>query len=67
MLTLRNSTHIRTSRNIKDQHACPSSTGLPMSHLDGIRMARAGKVLGAGQLRRQWLAGLWLEHRKRCV
>jgi hypothetical protein len=66
MLTLKNSTHIRSSRNIKGLHACPSSTGLLMSHVDGMRMARAGKVLAAGQSRREWLADLWMEHLKRC-
>lgn len=66
MLTLRNSAHVRTSRNIKGQHACPSSTGLPLFHVDGWRIARANIVLAAAELRREWLAHLWMEHRKRC-
>lgn len=66
MLTLRNSAHIRTSRNIKGLHACPSSTGLQLFHADATRMDRANIVLAAAELRREWLAHLWTEHRKRC-
>ncbi len=67
MITLKNSAHIRTGRNIKGQHACPSSTGLPLFHVDGWRIARANSVLAAGESRREWLFHQWMEHRKRCV
>jgi hypothetical protein len=66
MITMRNSAHIRTSRNIKGQHACPSSTGLPLFHVDGWRIAQANTVLAAAELRREWLSYQWMEHRKRC-
>jgi hypothetical protein len=66
MITLKHSAHIRTSCNIKGQHACPSSTGLPLFHVDGWRIAQANSVLVARELRREWLSYQWMEHRKRC-
>lgn len=66
MLTLRGSAHIRTSRNIKGLHACPTSTGLSMFHLQAWHMFREDAALQAREVRRALIANLWREHMERC-
>jgi len=66
MLMLNSSPHIRTGRNIKSLHACQTSTGLSMSHVDVQRACREEMALINRALRRPWLAQQWSEHLERC-
>lgn len=66
MLTLKSAAHIATGRNLKSFHACPASTGLPMTHLDCQRIDQEAWALARRTLRRFWLARRWNEHVWRC-
>jgi hypothetical protein len=66
MLTLKSSSHIRTSRNIKSFRWCQTSTGLSLSHVDVQRACRQEIALVNRTLRRSWLAQRWNEHLERC-
>ncbi len=66
MFTLKSSPHIPSSRNIKSFHACQTSTGWSMSHVDVQRVCREEIALINRVLRRSWLARQWNEHVERC-
>ena len=65
MHTLKNSAHIRTSRNVKSFCSCRHATGEPSADLDQGRMALEGERLSIRVLRRIWLARKWNKHQVR--
>ena len=62
MHTLKNSAHIRTSRNVKSFRSCRHATGELPVDLDQGRMALEGERLAIRVLRQIWLAQQWNEH-----
>ena len=65
MLTLKCSTHIRTNRNLMGFHGCSTSTGPPFPTA-GISMTCGEDAsLRGRELRRRWLARLWMKHLER--
>lgn len=62
MLTTKTSDHIRTSKNIRGLHCCPTSTGFPLFRLDAKRLVQQEAALTTRNLRRAWLEHLWSWH-----
>ena len=71
MLTIRNSRHIRTGRNVKGFRSCPQATGVSPAPLlpgisgntsDAARLAREEERLLAREARRLWLEDQWTKH-----
>lgn len=62
MLTIRNSRHIRTGRNVKGFRSCPPATGVSPARLDAARLAREEERLLAREARRLWLEDQWTRH-----
>ena len=63
MLALRNSSHIRTNRNVRSFRSCLTSTGSPLAHLDRERVGREEARRARREARRAWLAMSWKERR----
>jgi hypothetical protein len=62
VLTIRNSRHIRTGRNVKGFRSCPPATGVSPARLDAARLAREEERLLAREARRLWLEDQWTRH-----
>jgi len=65
MLTLKSSTHIRRSRNIKGFRSCRHTTGVSLAHLDRGGISLEEERLPLSEARRLWLAKNWSEHSAR--
>lgn len=59
MITLKNSTHIRTNRTVKGFRWCKHNTGVPLAYLDLGRMALEEQRLSQREARRLWLTKAW--------
>ena len=66
MLTLKNSDHIITNRNIVHIHSCRTNTGISLKHVDMQRLWRSDMALLNSRIKRTWLNEQWLKHQKCC-
>ncbi len=62
MLTLKESSHIRTSRNIKSFCSCRHATGVSLVHRDQGRIALGEEKLARKEIERLWRAEQWCKH-----
>ena len=65
MITLKNSAHIRTCRNIRGFRSCQHAIGVSLSHLDVERLAREEDRLASREMRRLRLDEQWRKHFER--
>jgi hypothetical protein len=66
MITLKNSRHVQTTRNIKRFRSCRANTGFSLANLDDERIYRESIALIDRILQHSWLAQLWKKHMARC-
>ena len=62
MLTIRNSRHIRTGRNVKGFRSCPQAMGVSPAPRDAARLDCEEERLLARKARRLWLEDQWTRH-----
>ena len=67
MITLKNSAHISTSRNIKGFRSCQHATGVSLAHLDVERLASKEERLASREMRRLRLDEQWRKHFERAA
>jgi len=59
MITLKSSTHIRTSRNIKGFRSGQHATGVSLAHFDGARIEYEKERFALREAHRLCLADQW--------